>query len=67
MRKYVMACRGMPNDSADPAGRGSHYGLGAAVPVSYQKRIENPCTECEQMNGDALEMQRNFLAGLTSG
>jgi hypothetical protein len=29
----------------------------AAVPVSYQQRIENPCTECEQMNGDALKTQ----------
>jgi hypothetical protein len=37
------------------------------VPVSYQKRVENPCTECEQMNGDSLKLQRNFLVGLTSG
>jgi hypothetical protein len=52
-------------------GHGSvHHGgkrLAGTVPVSYQKRVETPCTECEQMNGDALKMQRNWLAGLTSG
>jgi hypothetical protein len=37
------------------------------VPVSYQKRVKNPCTECERMNGNALKTRRNFLAGLTSG
>ena len=53
-----------PHDSLERGRQASRYGR---VPVSYQKRVENPCTECEQMNGDALKMQRNLLAGLTSG
>ncbi len=42
-------------------------GWGPPVPVSYEKRIKKLGTECEQMNGDALKMQRSLLACLTTG
>jgi hypothetical protein len=58
------ARRAWPHDSLERGREASRYGR---VPVSYQKRAENQCTECEQMNGDALKMQRNLLARLTSG
>ena len=36
-----------------------------AVPVSYQKRIKNPGTECEQMNGRCIENAAEF-AGMSN-